>query len=42
MTISNDNDRPLGLFHAMVAVIALAVMFSPIVALCWFVYEVTK
>ena len=42
MSIANDNDRPIGLFHAMVAVIALAVMFSPFAALAWFVYEVTK
>ncbi len=42
MTISNDNDRPIGLFHAMVAIVGLVVMFSPFAALAWFVYEVTK
>jgi len=42
MSIANDNDRPIGLFHAIVAVIALVVMFSPFAALAWLVYEVTK
>lgn len=42
MTTELQDDRPIGLFHAMVAIIALIVMFSPFAALAWFVYEVTK
>ena len=42
MSIANDNDRPIGLFHAMVAVIGLVVMFSPFAALCWIVYKITE
>jgi len=42
MSVASVKGRRIGLFRASVAVIGLAVMFSPFAALFWLVYEVTK
>lgn len=42
MSIANDNDRPLGLMHAIVAIVAILVMASPMFLIFWLTYEVTK
>lgn len=42
MSIENDNDRPIWLMHAIVAIVAILVMASPMFFIFWLTYEVIK